>query len=127
MQTKLNPSVTQHHLFLPGYLQSYLDMFIKELYEKGYTELTINTYYISIAHFGSWLQKENISLREINNATVNSFEKHHCCCLVARRINKMSLRYARRVKHFILYLTKQGIIKADHRANKKKILPSKEI
>ena len=57
MQNQQNLQVTQDHLFSPGYLQPYLDGFINELYENGYTELTINNYYSSIAHFGAWLQK----------------------------------------------------------------------
>jgi integrase/recombinase XerD len=95
---------------LSGYLQPYLDTFIKDLSNQGYTSLSIEVYCRSVAHFGTWLQKEGISLKNINSKVVTAFAEHHCRCPGGRRIKKVSRDYVARVRRFIFYLHQQGII-----------------
>jgi len=123
MQNKLNLQVMPCRFLLPGYLQPYLDRFIKELYEKGYSKLTINGYYNSIAHFGTWLQKKSVSLEEIDYTVVEKFERHRCRCPGARRARRISHKYACRVKYFVSYLFKQEIITPKFQLMKKKTHP----
>ena len=70
---------TNNSLFYPsGYLKQYLDGFIRDLFNHGYSELTIQSYRSSILHFSTWLNKENISLENITDEVVPKFGKHEC-------------------------------------------------
>lgn len=110
MTHKLKSQTKHCCLFSPGYLQPYLDEFIKKLSERGYTVLTISGYYDSIAHFGAWIQKKNIPLDDINTKVITQFGRHRCYCLAGHKGNKISRKYARRVQRFISYLCQEGII-----------------
>lgn len=95
---------------LPGYLQPYLDSFSAALSQQGYTALTIEGYYGSVAHFGAWLHKQSISLKDVNDTVVDTFSEHRCHCPGGRHIKKVSRTYVARVRRFISYLQQQGII-----------------
>jgi site-specific recombinase XerD len=91
-------------------LEPYLNSFTKMLSVQGYTSLSIEAYYQSIAHFSTWLQKKSIPFKKINNATVENFAKHRCHCTCLPVKNKMSRRYVNRVRYFISYLYKKKIL-----------------
>ena len=110
MKNKLSLESTRYCLLSPGYLQTYLDSFTKELSNKGYTNLTLQGYYGSIAHFGTWLQKRKIALEEINDCAVIKFAKHACHCYTNRRHRKISRKYIARIQRFVEYLRQKKII-----------------
>ncbi len=106
-----------------GYLNPYLTAFIKELFFKGYTELTINGYSSSITHFCFWLQKKFIPLKTINDHVISAFSRHHCKCPGRRRENKISCKYTGRIQRFVFYLHQQEIV-FPKKNSSKIILPS---
>jgi len=118
MRNKLKKKTGDHRSFLPGYLQSYLDAFINELSERGYTALTTQGYYSSIAHFGTWLQRKRISLKKINDNVITDFAKHRCYCRGGSKAYKVSRKYVNRVRYFISYLCQQSIIISETDLNK---------
>ena len=62
------PANTDHHRFLlPDYVQPYLNCFTNDLSQQGYTVLTIENYYGSIAHFSTWLHKQDIPLKDMSD------------------------------------------------------------
>jgi integrase/recombinase XerD len=73
---------------------------------RGYVE----GYYKSVAHFGTWLKKKHIRLKDINDNVVIAFAKHKCHCPGSRRTAKISKKYANRVQRFVLYLQQHDII-----------------
>lgn len=103
---------TNHHRFLlpSNDLKPYLDRFIKKLSIQGYTDLSIENYYNSIAHFSIWLQKKSIPLKKVNNTTIEKFAKHHCHCTCFSVKNKMSHRYVNRIRCFVSYLYEKKIL-----------------
>lgn len=109
MKSKFKKSADRRFLS-PGFFEPYLDDFIHQLSENGYTELTIQGYYDSVAHFGTWLQKKNIPLKKITNKAFRNFAKHHCFCVSNRKAKKLSRQYVRRVQHFISYICNKRII-----------------
>jgi site-specific recombinase XerD len=107
---KFEKQIDRLHFLSAGYLKPYLNTFIIDLSKKGYTELTIKIYEYSIEHFATWLQKKCIQLENINNKVIDDFAKHRYRCPGSRKINKVSKKYVSRVRRFIFYLYKQGII-----------------
>ena len=120
MQHRSKKEMKGHHFLSPGCLKPYLDIFTDELSKSGFTELTIQNYYNSVAHFATWLQKKNIPLENITHKIISNFAKHHCDCLGSRRTNRISLKYVGRVHRFISYLYQKDIIVAA--SNPEKIL-----
>lgn len=105
---------------LPGDLKPYLDSFSNKLSDRGYTETSIESYYSSISHFGTWLQKQSIPLETINANVIAKFSKHRCICVGILRKNKISHRYIKRIQYFVHYL-QQGTLE---KIKAPKILPS---
>lgn len=95
---------------LPGFLESYLINFTKELSKNGYTDLTTQLYYDSVAHFGTWLHKKHVSLKNINSDIIDLFAKHRCRCPGGRKKEVVSKTYVNRVKYFVSYLQQCDII-----------------
>ena len=93
-----------------GYLQPYLETFMRELFEMGYTELTIRSYHTSIAHFGAWLKKKGILLKNLRSDVVGDFAKHHCRCFSGGKRKRVSSKYVNRIRRFMGYLGQQDII-----------------
>ncbi len=109
-EKNLEKQTDKSRLLSAGYLKQYLDTFIIELSENGYTELTVKGYEDSVSHFATWLQKKNISLESISDKVISDFAKHHCRCPGGRRDNHVSQQYANRVRRFVLYLCQKRII-----------------
>ena len=104
-----NPENTRKFL-LPYELKPYLLNFTKHLSGKGYTPLSVKGYVDSISHLGTWLNKQGISLKDVNSNTINQFARHRCCCPGARKKLSVSKKYVNRAQRFIIYLHQQGII-----------------
>ncbi|MDP6414314.1 MAG: site-specific integrase [Gammaproteobacteria bacterium] len=94
----------------PFFLKPHLDCFTQELAGQGYSALTIRGYADSVAHFGSWLQSNNMSLWQVSERAVSSFGEHYCRCPGGRKSRKLSINYVKRVGRFVLYLSQQGAI-----------------
>jgi integrase/recombinase XerD len=101
------------HFFKDSYLKPYLVTFINVLSAKGFTISAIKDYYLSVYHFGAWLQKKSIPIENISSKTVNNFFKHRCYCISRHHGKTVSRRYANRIKHFLDYLKQQNIIDAE--------------
>jgi hypothetical protein len=94
----------------PTFIQPYFDNFIRELSKGGYSQFTTQGYYSSISHFATWIQNKKILLEKISNKDINNFAKHHCRCRINSRKRKVSKQYLQRIKRFLLYLFKCGVI-----------------
>lgn len=102
---------TEDHQFLSShFLEPHLIAFSQELFDQGFTALTIRGYIDSVSHFGTWLHKKEISLGEIDRDVVSNFAKHRCYCPGGRKKRSVSGEYVKRVQRFINYLGQQGVI-----------------
>ena len=107
--TSQNPNICSEFL-LPCELKPHLLNFTQQLSDKGYATLTINGYVDSISHFGTWLDKQGILLKEVSSETILNFSDHRCCCPGSRRKPSISKKYVNRVQRFINYLHQSGTI-----------------
>lgn len=109
---KINSSDDNSSSILAPYeLKSHLTEFTQQLTEQGYTPLSINGYINSISHFGTWLNKRGVLLKEINSEIFQKFTEHRCYCTKnGRRTHTLSKKYISRVQKFITFLHQQGVL-----------------
>lgn len=110
MKPTNNTRPKSHRFMLPGPLSPHLTAYAKFLAEQGYTSLTIRGYSDSISHFATWLQGHGKSVIDIGSGCVDEFAKHHCECPGGRRSHTVSAKYVKRIRAFVNYLDKQGVI-----------------
>jgi len=95
---------------LPGELEPYLLIYAHQLSEQGDTNLSVRGYIDSISHFGTWLNMNEVSIKDIDVKIVEKFAKHRCHCPGGRRQILLSNKYVNRVRKFIDFLCKHGAI-----------------
>lgn len=95
---------------LPGELEPYLLIYAQQLSEQGYTNLSVRGYIDSISHFGTWLTMNEVSIEDIDVKIMEQFAKHCCHCPGGRRQILLSKKYVNRVRKFIDFLCKHGVI-----------------
>ena len=96
----------------PGDLREPIAAFINHLTGLGHTRLTVRGYEDSARHFGEWLARSGMTIADINEGILERFTHHRCCCTGARRSKRLSRKYVRRVRRFVLFLADRKIIKA---------------
>lgn len=121
MNTKLELSLSNKRFLIPGYLMPHLIAFTDKLSSRGFTPLTIRGYFDAVAHFGTWIQKRGVPIKDINYDVVADFSRHRCFCPGGRKKHSVSLKYVKRVKRFVTYLSHKGVIDIPHCPSK--ILP----
>jgi len=94
----------------PGPLGSAVDAFARDLSSLGYTQLTVINYADAARHFAAWLRRTNIVLACVDGAVVDQFARHVCRCGGSRRCERLSRRYVRRARRFIVFLSGRGLI-----------------
>lgn len=57
-----------------------LDQFLQQSREHGYSHASLNAFGTTCRHFIVWLHNFRIPLRKLDNATLESFFQHDCCC-----------------------------------------------
>jgi len=107
---------------LPYELEPHLFDCTQQLSGQGYTSLSIKGYIDSISHFGTWLNKQGIFIKDVNSEIISNFAKHHCYCPGARRTHNISKKYVARIQKFIIYLDHQRVFNTSF-VNLKKSLP----
>ena len=80
------------------------------LARSGYNPHVVRFHMHAVAHFGVWLEKNDVELGEIDEATLNRFERHRprCRCPGTSRSGRQKVASCIRV--FLQYLRKQGMV-----------------
>ncbi|TAK55471.1 MAG: integrase [Gammaproteobacteria bacterium] len=94
----------------PGALAKHLAGFTQELESVGYAQLTVAGYSMSAAHFAEWARRRDQGEADWSADAIDRFARHRCCCFGGRRWHRVSGKYVRRVRRFIHYLERQGVI-----------------
>src|SRR5688572_27656528 len=98
------------YCFDPAELEPHLRAFTHQLAAAGCAPLSIESYVWSVAHFGQWVHKHRVLLRELDDHIVNRFAAHRCRCSGTPLPERLSRRYVRRVRRFLSYLADQGVV-----------------
>jgi integrase/recombinase XerD len=84
--------------------------FTRHLSGTGYTALTVRLYSGAARHLAHWLALAKIPIAHIDEAAIDQFARHRCRCPGDRRETHVSVRYVRRARRFIEFLSKRGVV-----------------
>jgi integrase/recombinase XerD len=87
-----------------------LKKFIRHLRDFGHTPLTVAAYSDGVRHFGEWLSRVGIGPAQIDDQIVARFARHRCRCPGTREHRRLSVKYITRVRRFVAFLAREGII-----------------
>jgi integrase/recombinase XerD len=87
-----------------------LKKFVRHLRELGHTPLTVAAYSDGVRHFGEWLSRVGIGPAQIDDQIVARFARHRCRCPGTREHRRLSVKYITRVRRFVAFLAREGII-----------------
>lgn len=102
-----------HGRFLPvdaGALTPFIPTYAEHLTSLGYSPGGVGVHSRSIRHFGSWLSQSGIAVAEIDRDVVERFASHSCLCRGWRPIH-LSTEYSNRVRCFVGFLARTGVIR----------------
>lgn len=89
----------------------YIQGFIQNLIDEGYTLLSAKDYARSSYHLGRWMDLKNLSLERLDDRQIEKFRRHQCKCYNARSFGQRpSRRYMQRVKRFVEHIRELGVI-----------------
>jgi integrase/recombinase XerD len=87
-----------------------LKKFTSHLRDLGHTPLTVAAYSDSVRHFGAWLSRVEVGPAQIDDQIVARFARHRCRCPGIRKHRRLSVKYITRVRRFVAFLAREGII-----------------
>src|SRR5262245_1186671 len=79
--------------------------FTHHLLETGHTDLTARSYARLARHLAHWLALAKIAVVDIDEAVIGRFAQHRCRCFGKRRVARVSVRYVRRVRRVVAFLS----------------------
>jgi integrase len=93
-----------------GDLASLIAEYASELEALSHTRLTVANCTDSARHFTAWLRQANVALIDVDQEAIERFAQHVCRCGGNRRCERLSRRYVRRARRFIVFLVDRGLI-----------------
>ncbi|MFN0192317.1 MAG: tyrosine-type recombinase/integrase [Aestuariivirga sp.] len=93
-----------------GELAPWVTSFVAELEALRHAALTVRGYADCARHFGAWLSVNNIGLDEVDSRILGRFARHRCRCGGNRRATRFSDKYLNRIRRFIAFLAKHGVV-----------------
>jgi site-specific recombinase XerD len=94
----------------PGELAPLIAEYAAELEKLGYARLTISSLADAARHISTWIRQAGITLSEIDDNLVTRFGAHVCRCGGYRQSDRLSLKYVRCARRFILFLAGRGLV-----------------
>lgn len=88
--------------FVKAGLGVYVDSYRRYLIERGYRQVTVESYFRSVAHFVHWTSGQGIDLRERGNSLIDRFiygHLPHCHCAPRCKRTRSDIHAA--VRHFL--------------------------
>ena len=95
----------------PRSLRAFVVEFTDYLAALGHTDLTVRGYEDAARHFAEWLERSDIALVDVDDEVAARFAGHRCKCTGNRRHRHVSAKYVRRVRRFVCFLTRRGVVK----------------
>jgi site-specific recombinase XerD len=105
----MDASNSKHWFLDPGPLSPWIDQFAADLSAQRYTPLTIGNYTDTARHFAAWLGSAGIPINVIDDDVVRRFAEHRCRCPGGRRWLRVSPKYSRRARLFVVFLQRAGV------------------
>jgi integrase/recombinase XerD len=100
----------QQHRMDAGDIGPLVAAFVKHLAALGHTSLTVTGYEASSRHFAHWVTRSRIQVGDVDDGVIQHFARHRCRCPGIRKQHRVSAQYVNRVRRFIDFLAKRGIV-----------------
>ena len=92
--------------------QNLIDEYEQRLVRSGYNQLVVRFHLHAVVHFGVWLELEDRELREIDEETLQSFERHRSCCTCPGASRNRARQVLSCVRRFLQHLRQAGIVQS---------------
>ncbi len=84
----------------------------QRLVRSGYNPLVVRFHLHAVVHFCVWLELEDHELREIDEETLQSFERHRSCCTCPGPSRNRARHVISCVRRFLQHLRQQGAVQS---------------
>ena len=92
--------------------QNFVDEYEQRLARSGYNQMVVRFHLHAVVHFGVWLELEDRELREIDEETVASFERHRSCCTCPGTSRSRARQVLSCVRRFLQHLRQEGVVQS---------------
>lgn len=92
--------------------QNRIDEYEQRLVRSGYNPIVVRFHLHAVVHFGVWLELEERELREIDEETIQSFERHRFCCTCQGASRNRSRKVLSCIRRFLQHLRQRGIVQS---------------
>jgi integrase/recombinase XerD len=92
--------------------QNFVDKYQQRLVQSGYNQVVVRFHLHAVVHFGVWLELEEHELREIDEETLQSFERHRSCCTCPGTSRNRARQVLSCVRRFLQHLRQRGVVKS---------------
>jgi site-specific recombinase XerD len=89
--------------------QSLVDEYEQRLERSGYNQKGVRFHLHAVVHFGVWLELEARELREIDEETLQSFERHRLTCTCPEASRNRAREVLSGVRRFLEHLRQRGV------------------
>jgi site-specific recombinase XerD len=86
-----------------------VDEYEQRLVRSGYNKIVVRFHLHAVVHFAVWLELEDHKLREIDEETLRSFERHRTCCTCLGTSRNRARQVLSCVRRFLLHLRQRGV------------------
>ena len=90
--------------------QNFVEEYEQSLVQSGYHPIYVRFHLHAVIHFGVWLEFKQRELREINEETLQSFERHRSCCTCPGTSQNRSHGVLGCVRRFSEHLRQRGVV-----------------
>ncbi len=92
--------------------QSLVDEYEQRLLRSGYNRKVVRFHLHAVAHFGIWLELQDRDLKEIDEETLWSFERHRSTCTCPGPPRNRARQVLSCVRRFLEHLRKHGVVQS---------------
>ena len=92
--------------------QNRVDEYGQRLVRSGYNPIVVRFHLHAVVHFGVWLEIEDRELRETDEETVQSFERHRSCCMCPGTSRNRARQVLSCVRRFLQHLRQRGVVQS---------------
>ncbi len=90
--------------------QNFAGEYEQSLVHSGYHHVHVRFHLHAVVHFGIWLEREQRKLSEIDDESLQSFERHRSCCTCPGASRNRSHKVLSCVRRFREHLRQRGIV-----------------
>ncbi len=92
--------------------QNFVDEYEQRLVQSRYNQIVVRFHLHAVVHFGVWLELEEHEVGEIDEETLQSFERHRSCCTCPGTSRNRARQVLSCVRRFVQHLRQRGVVRS---------------